>query len=122
MQNGLQGRARLRIRKLFVTRVWIPIETRKVARTHFQSNPVPNLEQVRSRAHINIELIDFARGHQLRLRLRLPNAGTDDAVGKVSREAAFRDIDKLGSKISVRGGRRSVKRQLNWSRNLELLG
>src|SRR5580700_3125065 len=91
---GLDCRPRLGLGEKLVSGVGVPVETREVARTYFEPDAMPLLEEIRGLPHVDFELVTPARRHQLRFALRLADARADDAVGEVAREAfALIDID-----------------------------
>ncbi len=121
MMVCIAGRISALVNK-FVAGVWVSIEARKIRRADFEPNPMPPLEDVRGRPHIDFELFDLAGREHRGRRPRIAPSRTDDAVGEIQRGAAWAHVHQLGGEVGVGRRRGCVKRERDRTGHFEVFG
>ena len=66
-----------------LARIRVHIEAWKIAARYIEADPVPALENQRSRIHLDCKLVGLARREQFRLAQAVAVARANDAIGDI---------------------------------------
>src|SRR5262245_23054403 len=94
VQNRLRGAAGRTILAEHGAGVGVAIESREVAARDLEPDAMAGTEQIRRRSQIDRDLRRFAWREQLRRRLALTVARTQDAVAKCASGAVWKHVDE----------------------------
>src|SRR5208337_2126988 len=100
--NHLLCHSHLRAGPKGLPRIRIAVELWKVTASDVDANAVALQKYIAGGQHVDLELVNLARLHQLRAAQTLAIARSHDPFRQINRPPIRVDINELGDKVSVR--------------------